>query len=46
MREFERGREVLARFPDAELVEVASHWKIPELFADPELAPDWLRMKP
>jgi hypothetical protein len=46
VREFERGREVLARFPDAELVEVASHWKIPELFADPELAPDWLRMKP
>jgi len=26
-----RGREVLARFPDAERVEVASHWRIPEL---------------
>jgi spore photoproduct lyase family protein len=45
VRAFERGREVLARYPDAELVEVASHWKIPELFADRELASDWLRMK-
>jgi hypothetical protein len=45
VRAYERGREVLARYPDAELVEVASHWKIPELFADRELASDWLRMK-
>jgi hypothetical protein len=29
--ELERGRQVLARFPGAELVEVASHWQIPEL---------------
>jgi DNA repair photolyase len=26
-----RGRQVLGRFPDAELVEVPSHWRIPEL---------------
>ncbi len=45
VRSYERGRAVLARFPDAELVEVASHWKIPELTDDPELAGDWLRMK-
>ena len=45
VRDYKRGREVLARYPDAELVEVASHWKIPELFADPALAADWLRMK-
>ena len=45
VREYARGREVLARFPDAELVEVASHWKIPELSADPDLAADWLRLK-
>ena len=32
-----RGREVLARFPEAERIEVASHWRIPELRdADPE----------
>ncbi|WP_043334792.1 spore photoproduct lyase family protein [Belnapia moabensis] len=38
-----RGREVLARFPEAERIEVASHWRIPELReADPE---DYLRPK-
>ena len=42
---FARGQEVLARFPDAERVEVESHWKIPELYGDAELADDWLRMK-
>ncbi len=26
--ELTRDREVLARFPDAEIVEVASHWQI------------------
>jgi len=41
---YARGREVLARFPDAERVEVQSHWKIPEL-SDPALAEDWLRVK-
>jgi spore photoproduct lyase len=44
VREYPRGREVLARFPNAELVEVASHWRIPQL-ADPALAEDWLRVK-
>ena len=38
-----RGREVLARFPDAERIEVASHWRIPDLRdADPA---DYLRTK-
>ena len=44
VRAYPRGREVLVRFPDAELVEVASHWKIAQL-ADPALAEDWLRVK-
>lgn len=40
---FPRGREILARFPDAERIEVASHWRIPELReADPE---EFLRPK-
>jgi spore photoproduct lyase family protein len=38
------GAAVLARFPDAEQVEVASHWRIPQL-ADPALADDWLAVK-
>jgi hypothetical protein len=38
-----RGREVLARFPDAERIPVASHWRIPDLReADPA---DFLRPK-
>jgi spore photoproduct lyase len=45
VRDYARGREVLARYPDAELIEVASHWKIPELYGDEALAADWLRMK-
>jgi spore photoproduct lyase len=40
-----RGREILARFPDVERIEVASHWKIPELHGNPEAAEDWLRNK-
>ena len=42
VREYARGQEVLARFPDAELVEVTSHWKIAQL-KDPALAEDWRR---
>ncbi|MBB3473867.1 spore photoproduct lyase family protein [Sphingomonas sp. BK345] len=44
VREFARGRDVLARFPDAEQIEVPSHWKIDAL-SDPALAEDWLRVK-
>ena len=40
-----RGREVLARFPDAELVEVASHWRIPELHGNAGNVADWNRIK-
>ncbi|MBB5692536.1 spore photoproduct lyase family protein [Muricoccus pecuniae] len=40
---YARGREVLARFPRAERIEVASHWRIPELReGDPG---DYLRAK-
>lgn len=44
VRYYPPGGGVLARFPVAELVEVASHWKIPQL-ADPAVAGDWLRVK-
>ena len=44
VRDYARGRDVLDRFPDASQVEVASHWRIPEL-SDPALAEDWLRVK-
>jgi spore photoproduct lyase family protein len=45
IEQYQRGREVLAQFPSAERVEVASHWKIPELHGNAGLAEDWLRVK-
>ncbi len=37
------AENIIRRFPNAEIVEVESHWKIPELFeAD---ASDWMRTK-
>lgn len=42
---YARGREILARFPDAERVEVASHWNIPGLHGNEGLVKDWTRVK-
>ena len=42
---FARGAQVLARFPDAERVEVASHWRIPGLHGNEGLVRDWVRIK-
>jgi spore photoproduct lyase family protein len=41
----ERGREVLARFPDAEIVEVPSHWQISELHGNAGNVDRWVRVK-
>jgi spore photoproduct lyase len=43
--EHERGREILERFPDAERVEVPSHWQIPGLHGNPGNVADWNRIK-
>lgn len=43
--EHARGREILARFPDAERIEVASHWRIPALHGDAGRVKDWVRVK-
>lgn len=40
-----RGRQVLARFPGAEVVEVPSHWKIPELHGNEGNVERWVRVK-
>ncbi|MFG2300361.1 spore photoproduct lyase family protein [Actinacidiphila glaucinigra] len=40
-----RGREILARFPDAEVVEVPSHWRIPGLHGNEGNAARWVRVK-
>jgi spore photoproduct lyase family protein len=40
-----RGRQVLARFPAAEVVEVASHWAVPELHGNAGNVDRWVRVK-
>ncbi|MEU8322525.1 spore photoproduct lyase family protein [Nonomuraea sp. NPDC048881] len=40
-----RGREILARFPGAEIVEVESHYRIPELYGDEANVARWVRIK-
>jgi spore photoproduct lyase len=40
-----RGQEIRARFPDAELVEVDSHWRIPGLFGNEGNVARWNRIK-
>ena len=42
---YARGREILARFPEAERIEVKSHWMIPSLHGNEGSAEDWLRIK-
>jgi spore photoproduct lyase family protein len=43
--ELPRGRQVLARFPSAEVIEVPSHWQIPELHGNAGNVDRWVRVK-
>ncbi|MFB9473624.1 spore photoproduct lyase family protein [Nonomuraea salmonea] len=43
--ELPRGQEILARFPGAELIEVESHHRIPELYGDETNVSRWVRIK-
>ncbi|MEU8776861.1 spore photoproduct lyase family protein [Streptomyces sp. NPDC048606] len=40
-----RGRQVLARFPDARVIDVDSHWRIPELHGNEGNLERWVRIK-
>ena len=42
---YERGREILSRFPEARRVEVPSHQNIPELNDNADATGDWVRTK-
>ncbi len=42
IRDYTRGREVLAKYPDAKLIEVVSHNQIPKLFGFEGSVEDWL----
>jgi spore photoproduct lyase family protein len=43
--ELPRGREILARFPQAELVPIESHNRIPEVYGDETNVNRWVRIK-
>jgi spore photoproduct lyase len=43
--DFPHGREILARYPQAERVVVPSHWNIPELHGNEGSIEDWVRIK-
>ena len=43
--DYERGKQILAQYPDAELIEVESHWKIPELNGDETAISKWSKVK-
>ncbi|MFG2926271.1 spore photoproduct lyase family protein [Streptomyces sp. NPDC048305] len=40
-----RGRQILARFPDAEVIPVDSHWRIPDLHGNRGSVERWVRIK-
>ncbi|HEX2574981.1 MAG TPA: spore photoproduct lyase family protein [Aquihabitans sp.] len=43
--ELPRGRQVLDRFPEAERIDIGSHWQIPELHGNEGNVEDWTRIK-
>jgi spore photoproduct lyase len=45
VREYTRGEEILARFPEAERIEVPSHWRIPGLHGNEGNVASWNRIK-
>lgn len=45
VQDFPRGREILARFPQARRIEVPSHWNIPSLHGNEGSVEDWVRIK-
>ncbi|WP_372454654.1 spore photoproduct lyase family protein [Streptomyces buecherae] len=40
-----RGRQIIARFPDARVVETDSHWRIPHLHGNQGNVERWVRIK-
>ncbi len=45
IKNYLRGRQILARYPDANIIEVPSHWKIPELHGNAGSIDDWTKIK-
>lgn len=45
IKNYLRGQEILAKYPDAKIIEVPSHWKIPELHGNAGSIDDWIKIK-
>ena len=45
VEDYARGRDILARYPHAERIEVRSHWNIPALHGNEGSSEDWLGIK-
>ena len=45
VEEYARGRAILAKFPNAQRIEIASHWNNPALNQNEELVGDWVKVK-
>ena len=43
--QYARGQEILAQHPNASLIEVPSHWNIPDLHGNEGSVDDWTRIK-
>jgi hypothetical protein len=43
--DYPRAQAVLSQHPDAQLLEVASHWNIPDLHGNEGAVEDWNRIK-
>ena len=43
--EYPRGREILEQYPEAERIEVAFHWNIPQLHGNEDAVGDWNKIK-
>ena len=44
-KKYQRTKEILAEYPNAEVIEVDSHWKLDELNQNPELIREWTQVK-
>lgn len=42
---YDRGKEILDKFPEAKRIEVPSHWKIPSLHGNEGSLDDWIKIK-
>ncbi len=45
VRNYSRGQEILAKYSTAHIIEVPSHWKIPELHGNEGSIDDWTKIK-